>query len=141
VSGGPAGRRIPWSVVTENIPPASASGPETCLFCGIVAGDIPATVVHSTDATLAFRDINPKAPEHILVIPKAHHADLAALAGTDPVLAGDLLATVAAVAAAAGLADSGYRVIFNTGPDSGQEVAHVHAHVLGGAPLGPMVCR
>jgi histidine triad (HIT) family protein len=113
---------------------------DSCLFCAIVAGDIPATMVHESDATLAFRDINPKAPEHILVITKAHHADVGALTETDPVLAGQLLANAAAVAAGAGLTDGGYRLIFNTGPDSGQEVAHVHAHVLGGAPLGPMVC-
>jgi histidine triad (HIT) family protein len=125
--------------VTEKSPAASRS--EGCLFCGIVAGDIPATVVRESESTLAFRDINPKAPQHILVIPKAHYADVAALAGTDPVLAGELLAAVAEVAAGAGLADGGYRVIFNTGPNAGQEVAHVHAHVLGGAPLGPMVCR
>lgn len=115
---------------------------DTCLFCGIVAGDIPATVVHESESTLAFRDINPKAPEHILVITKSHHADVEALAETDPVLAGELLAAAAAVAAGAGLsgAGGGYRLIFNSGPNSGQEVAHVHAHVLGGAPLGPMVC-
>ena len=113
---------------------------DTCLFCGIVAGDIPATVVHETESTLAFRDINPKAPEHILVIPKAHYADVAALTATDPVLAGDLLAAAAQVAAGAGLVDGGYRLMFNTGRNAGQEVAHVHAHVLGGAPLGPMVC-
>lgn len=127
--------------MTEKTSPTPASGPDACLFCGIVAGDIPATVVHDSESVLAFRDIHPKAPQHILVIPKAHYADVAALAGTDPVLAGELLAAVAQVAAGAGLADRGYRVIFNTGPDSGQEVAHVHAHVLGGAPLGPMVCR
>jgi histidine triad (HIT) family protein len=113
---------------------------DTCLFCRIVAGELPATVVHEGDGTLAFRDINPKAPEHILVITKAHHPDVEALAETDPVLAGELLVAAAAVAAGAGLADGGYRIIFNTGPNSGQEVAHVHAHVLGGAPLGPMVC-
>ncbi len=114
---------------------------DTCLFCRIVAGEIPATVVHESDSTLAFRDINPKAPEHILVITKAHHADVGALAEADPVLAGQLLAAAGAVATGAGVAGSGYRIIFNTGPDSGQEVAHVHAHVLGGASLGPMVCR
>jgi histidine triad (HIT) family protein len=113
---------------------------DTCLFCGIVAGDIPATVVHESESTLAFRDINPKAPEHILVITKSHHPDVEALAETDPVLAGELLAAAAAVAAGAGLTAGGYRLIFNSGPNSGQEVAHVHVHVLGGAPLGPMVC-
>lgn len=111
-----------------------------CLFCRIVAGQIPATVVHETDTTLAFRDINPKAPIHVLIIPKAHVADLAALAESDRVLAGDVLAAVAAVAVAEGLDDSGYRTIFNSGPHGGQEVFHAHAHLLGGAPLGPMVC-
>jgi histidine triad (HIT) family protein len=110
-----------------------------CLFCRIVAGEIPADVVHETDATLAFRDISPKAPVHILVIPKAHHADVAALADADPALAGAVLATAGEVAKAAGLSDDGYRTIFNTGPHSGQEVFHAHAHVLGGRPLGPMV--
>jgi len=109
-----------------------------CLFCRIAAGEIPATVVHETDTTLAFRDIGPKAPVHVLVIPKAHHADVAALAEAAPALAGEVLAAIAAVAKAEGLED-GYRVIFNSGPHSGQEVAHVHAHVLGGRPLGPML--
>ena len=112
-----------------------------CLFCRIVAGEIPANVVHETATTLAFRDIGPKAPVHVLVIPKTHHADVAALAEADPALAGEVLAAVAAVATADGLTDDGYRVIFNTGPYGGQEVFHVHAHVLGGAPLGPMLAR
>ncbi|WP_238010311.1 histidine triad nucleotide-binding protein [Dactylosporangium sp. AC04546] len=110
-----------------------------CLFCRIVAGEIPATVVHETDETLAFRDIGPKAPVHVLVIPKEHFTDVAALAVADPGLAGKVLAACAAVAAAEGLTEDGYRVIFNAGPHSGQEVFHVHAHVLGGRPLGPMV--
>jgi len=112
-----------------------------CLFCRIVAGEIPANVVHETATTLAFRDIGPKAPVHVLVIPKTHHADVAALAEADPALAGEVLAAVAAVATADRLTDDGYRVIFNTGPYGGQEVFHVHAHVLGGAPLGPMLAR
>jgi histidine triad (HIT) family protein len=110
-----------------------------CLFCRIVAGEIPADVVHETDATLAFRDLTPKAPVHVLVIPKAHHPDAAALAEADPGLAGEVMAAATAVAKAAGLATDGYRTIFNSGPYAGQEVFHVHAHVVGGAPLGPMV--
>lgn len=109
-----------------------------CLFCKIVAGEIPATVVHQTDQTLAFRDISPKAPVHVLVIPKAHYANMADLAAADPGLAGQVLAAAAEVAKVEGLSDSGYRTLFNTGPDSGQEVFHVHAHVLGGRPLGGM---
>jgi histidine triad (HIT) family protein len=112
-----------------------------CLFCRIVAGEIPADVVHETETTLAFRDIGPKAPVHALVIPKAHHADIGALAEADPALAGEVLAAVDAVAKAGGLTDDGYRVIFNTGRYGGQEVFHAHAHVLGGAPLGPMLAR
>lgn len=112
-----------------------------CLFCKIAAGEIPAQVVHRTDTTLAFRDINPAAPVHVLVIPLAHYPDLPALAQADAVLAGQVMATVAEVAKAEGLADDGYRVIVNTGRHAGQEVRHVHAHVLGGAPLGPLLAR
>jgi histidine triad (HIT) family protein len=113
---------------------------DDCLFCRIVAKEIPATVVHETDTTLAFRDIGPKAPVHVLVIPKVHHANVAALAAADPGLAGEVLAAAGAVAELEGLRE-GYRLIANTGPHSGQEVDHVHFHVLGGAPLGPMLCR
>jgi histidine triad (HIT) family protein len=112
-----------------------------CLFCRIVRGEIPATVVRETEKTLAFRDINPQAPVHVLVIPKEHHADVVTLAKADPALAGEVLAAAAEVAEAEGLLPDGFRLIFNTGPHSGQEVFHVHAHVLGGAPLGPLVAR
>jgi len=106
-----------------------------CLFCAIVAGDIPATVVHDSARVLAFRDISPQAPVHVVVIPKEHHVDVAALASADPGLAGELLAAATQVAAAEGLADGGYRVVLNTGADGGQSVFHVHAHVLGGRAL------
>ncbi len=105
-----------------------------CLFCGFVSGAMQPDVVLETATTLAFRDINPQAPTHVLVVPKAHHRDLAALTRADPTLVGELFATVAAVAEDAGL-DSGYRVVLNTGPDAGQSVPHVHAHVLGGRGL------
>jgi histidine triad (HIT) family protein len=114
---------------------------DDCLFCRIASGAIPATVVHETDTVLAFRDIGPKAPVHVLVIPKAHHRDVAALAEADPALAGDLLTAVAEVSKSEGLRAGGYRVIFNSGDNGGQEVFHVHAHVVGGGPLGPMLCR
>jgi histidine triad (HIT) family protein len=110
-----------------------------CLFCRISAGEIPATVVHETDTTLAFRDIDPKAPVHVLVIPKDHHPDVAALTLADPAVAADVLAAAAAVAEAEGLRGDGYRLIFNSGRYAGQEVFHAHGHVLGGAPLGPML--
>lgn len=111
-----------------------------CLFCRIVAKEIPATVVHETDTTLAFRDISPKAAVHVLVIPKDHHRDVVTLAQADPRLAADVLATAAVVAEAEGLLAGGFRLIFNNGRWAGQEVFHVHAHVVGGQPLGPMVC-
>lgn len=110
-----------------------------CLFCRIVAGEIPATVVTETDTTLAFRDITPQAPTHVLVIPKEHYADVATLAFDDADLAGEVLAMAAEVADAEGLLGDGFRVIFNIGSYGGQEVFHAHAHVLGGKPLGPML--
>jgi histidine triad (HIT) family protein len=116
-------------------------GVSDCVFCKIAAGELPATVVHETATTVAFRDIAPHAPVHVLVVPRAHHPDLAALAAADPALAGEVLAAAAAVAEAEGLPADGYRTVFNTGRHAGQEVFHVHAHVLGGAPLGAMVGR
>lgn len=109
-----------------------------CVFCKIVAGELPSTVVHETETTLAFRDIAPNAPVDVLVIPKAHHPDLAALVAADPDLAAQVLAAAAAVAEVEGLTADGYRTVFNTGGHAGQVVFHVHAHVLGGGPLGPM---
>ena len=106
-----------------------------CLFCRIVAGEIPATVVAETERTLAFRDIAPKAPTHVLVIPKEHYADVATRAVADSALAGEVLATVADVAAAEGVDGTGFRVIFNTGASVGQTVFHAHAHVLGGVGM------
>jgi histidine triad (HIT) family protein len=105
-----------------------------CLFCKIVAGDVPATIVRETDTTVAFRDINPQAPTHVLVIPRAHHRDAAALAAEAPELCADILREAGQVAADEGIT-AGYRVVFNTGGGAGQTVWHVHAHVLGGRGL------
>lgn len=102
-----------------------------CLFCRIVAGDLPATIVHETDRVLAFRDISPQAPVHVVVIPKAHHADVSALAAADQDLAGELLAAAADVARLERL-EHGFRMVLNTGADGGQTVFHVHVHLLGG---------
>lgn len=104
-----------------------------CLFCRIVVGEIPAAVVRQTDSTVAFRDIEPQAPTHVLVIPKAHHADIGALTAADPVLAATLMADATEVAGELGLSD--YRLVLNTGASAGQSVFHVHAHVLGGRPM------
>jgi histidine triad (HIT) family protein len=106
-----------------------------CLFCSIVAGDIPATTVLETDRILAFRDIDPQAPTHVLVIPKSHFPDLAALAAADASLLGEVVTGADRVAAAEGIGAAGYRVVFNTGADAGQAVPHVHGHVLGGRSL------
>jgi histidine triad (HIT) family protein len=114
---------------------------DSCLFCRIVAGEIPATVVHETEHILAFRDITPKAPVHVLVISKEHHEDVGALAAADPAVAAEMLRVAAAIAEKEGVAESGYRLLFNIGPDSGREVFHVHGHVLGGRPLGALVGR
>jgi histidine triad (HIT) family protein len=107
---------------------------DECLFCKVVAGEVPATVVRDDPDTLAFRDIDPKAPVHVLVVPKAHHADMAAVLAADPALVARIHATAVAVAEAEGL-DGGYRMVANTGPDAGQSVHHAHLHLLGGRHL------
>ena len=108
-----------------------------CIFCSIVSGAIPATVVRLTERTLAFRDIAPQAPAHVLVVPRTHgYANAGELAAGDPGLAAELLREGAAVAAVEGLDRDGYRLVFNTGDYAGQTVYHVHLHVLGGEPLG-----
>lgn len=107
-----------------------------CLFCRVVAGTLPATVVHQTARVVAFRDIAPQAPTHVLVVPRDHHPDAAAMVAADPELAGVLLAEAARVAEQEGIDRTGYRIVLNTGPGAGQTVFHVHAHVLGGRPLG-----
>ncbi|MFF4185565.1 histidine triad nucleotide-binding protein [Streptomyces sp. NPDC001691] len=106
-----------------------------CLFCKIVSGDVPATVVRETETTVAFRDINPQAPTHVLVIPKVHHPDAASLAAAEPVILADVLREAGEVAREEKIDQSGYRVVFNTGSGAGQTVFHAHAHVLGGRGL------
>src|SRR5262245_32061651 len=106
-----------------------------CLFCRIVKGEIPADVVLENEACVAFRDINPQAPVHVLVVPRAHHRDLAAVATADPELTVRLVATCTEVAESEGLPQPGYRIVFNTGSGAGQTVFHAHGHVLGGRPM------
>jgi histidine triad (HIT) family protein len=103
-----------------------------CLFCRLVAGEIPADVLRRSDRTLAFRDVNPQAPTHVLVVTIEHHRDVAELVAADPGLAAELLGAASAVAAEQGLAATGYRVLTNVGRDAGQDIPHVHLHVLGG---------
>ena len=106
-----------------------------CLFCKIVAGEIPATIVYSDENVVAFRDINPHARVHVLVIPREHYQDVAETAAADPALVGAMIAGARSVAASEAIEKSGYRLIFNTGPDAGQTVFHAHLHLLGGEPL------
>ena len=103
----------------------------SCLFCRIAAGEIPADVVLRNNDVVAFRDVNPQAPVHVLVIPIEHHANVTELSAKAPHLASKLIDAAAAVARSEGLDDQ-YRLVFNTGADVGQSVFHVHAHVLGG---------
>ena len=105
-----------------------------CLFCKIVEGEVPGDLVHVTERTVAFRDVNPQAPLHVLVVPREHHPDAAALAAADPAAAAELLTTAAAVATAEGHHD--YRLVFNTGAGVGQSVFHVHLHALAGRSMG-----
>jgi histidine triad (HIT) family protein len=108
---------------------------EDCLFCKIAAGEIDSEIVHEDDRCVAFRDINPQAPTHILVIPRRHIDGIATAQADDQELLGHLLLTVAEVAEDEGLADDGYRTVINWGRDGGMEVAHLHIHVLGGRAM------
>jgi histidine triad (HIT) family protein len=105
---------------------------EDCLFCAIVAGQIPATTVREDADTLAFADVDPQAPTHVLVVPKHHYRDLTEL-GADPAAAAAVLRGILGVVEHLGL--DAYRTVFNTGATAGQSVFHVHAHVLAGRPM------
>jgi len=104
-----------------------------CIFCKVVAGEIPATVVKRKDGLLAFKDVNPQAPTHLLVVPTVHVASLNDV--KDPTLLGSLLTFARDVAREAGLGERGYRVVVNTNVDGGQTVFHLHLHVLGGRAM------
>ena len=105
-----------------------------CLFCRIVAGEIPSDIVHTDYDVIAFRDIAPRAPTHVLVIPRRHIPDVHSLTDADGDLLAKLFGVVRRVADAAGL-ERGYRVVTNVGPESGQTVFHLHLHLLGGRPM------
>jgi histidine triad (HIT) family protein len=107
-----------------------------CLFCLIVAGLVPSTKVHEDDAVLAIRDIAPRAPTHILVMPRTHIPSVSDLAPADGELLGRIFGTIAEVARAEGIAGGGYRVIANVGTWGGQTVDHLHFHLMGGRPFG-----
>jgi histidine triad (HIT) family protein len=108
-----------------------------CLFCGIVAGEVPAEIVYETDTTVAFKDIAPAAPLHVLVVPRRHITDASVVTSDDGDVLADMVMAARAVAEAAGLADPdrGYRLVFNVGPDALNSVPHLHLHVMGGEKL------
>jgi histidine triad (HIT) family protein len=103
-----------------------------CLFCRIVAGDIPTSRVHEDDRVIAIRDIDPKAPTHVLVLPRAHVESVAWIGPEDEALVGHLVGVAAAVARREGIEDAGFRLVVNAGADGGQTVPHLHVHLLGG---------
>jgi histidine triad (HIT) family protein len=107
-----------------------------CLFCRIVRGEIPATEVYRNEHVMAFRDITPVAPHHMLIIPLKHIASLSDLQPADTGIAGHILLAARNVAEAAGILDSGYRLVFNSGTDALQSVFHMHAHLIGGIRMG-----
>lgn len=111
---------------------------QDCIFCKIGRGEAPSTFLHQDDRCFVVRDIHPKAPTHLLVIPLRHVTAVAGLAAGDEPLVGHLLTVAGQAAKREGLADSGYRMVVNQGADGGQEVAHLHVHVLGGRRLGAM---
>jgi histidine triad (HIT) family protein len=106
-----------------------------CVFCKIAARQIPADVVYESDTVVAFRDLTPQAPTHVLVIPRSHYPNAAALAEGEPATAAHLFDTAREIAASEGL-DNGYRLVFNTGADAHQTVFHAHMHLLGGRAMG-----
>jgi histidine triad (HIT) family protein len=106
-----------------------------CLFCKIVAGQIPATIVFQDDHVVAFKDITPRAPTHVLIVPRRHVASLNDLGADDDALVGEMVRAAAAIATEQGLADRGYRTVFNCNADAGQTVFHIHLHLLGGRTM------
>jgi len=106
-----------------------------CLFCSIVSGDIEATVVRTGERTIAIRDINPQAPVHVLIMPREHIESVAGLTPAHADLLVEIVQMAQWIASAEGVAESGYRLVANTGRDGGQTVAHLHVHLLGGRPM------
>lgn len=106
-----------------------------CLFCKVIAGQIPAAIVHRDDTLVAFRDINPQAPLHLLIVPTRHIASLDDLSAEDDALVGSMCRRAAALAREHGYGERGYRTVFNTNRDAGQSVFHIHLHLLAGRPL------
>lgn len=108
---------------------------DNCLFCKILAGEIPADIVYESDTAIAFRDINPQAPTHVLVIPRKHIATINDIEADDQAIVGSLYSAAREIAESEGLADAGYRAVMNCNEGAGQTVFHLHLHVLGGRQL------
>lgn len=108
---------------------------EECLFCRIIAGELPSDIVYQDEDFLAFRDIEPQAPKHVLIVPKTHIASLAQLAEEQQGLVGRLVVLAKNLAEKEGIAKSGYRLVINCGPEGGQLVSHLHLHLIGGRRL------
>ncbi len=113
---------------------------DDCLFCKIIKKEIPSKVVYEDDTVLAFRDINPVAPVHILVIPKKHIGSVVELTNEDEAVVGKIYTIINKIAKQEGIVEKGFRVIVNCGEDGGQEVKHLHFHLLGGKKLGTKIC-
>ena len=114
---------------------------EDCLFCKIIKGDIPSTKVYEDEFVYAFKDINPEAPVHILVVPKKHIKSMNEIEETDENLIGKIFFAIKKIAQEQGVAEQGYRVISNCGKDAGQTVMHLHFHILGGRKLGEKILK
>ena len=112
---------------------------ENCIFCKIIKGEIPSTKVYEDEEILAFNDINPAAPIHVLVIPKKHIKSLAEMEDEDEKIVGKIYKVINEIAEKQGFKDNGYRVIVNCGKDGGQEVGHLHFHLLAGKQLGEKI--
>jgi histidine triad (HIT) family protein len=106
-----------------------------CLFCKVAAGEVPASVVFQNDHVVAFKDITPRAPTHVLIVPRRHIATLNELSPEDDALVGEMVRAAAAIAKEQGLSERGYRTVFNCNADAGQTVFHIHLHLLGGRPM------
>lgn len=106
-----------------------------CLFCKIISGEIPGSIVYQDDRVVAFNDINPQAPTHVLIVPRRHIPSLNDLAPGDDQIVGELVRRAAAIAKARGIDGGGYRAVFNTNRDAGQTVFHIHLHLIGGRSL------
>ena len=112
---------------------------ENCLFCKIVKGEVPSTKIYENEEIYAFKDINPATPVHILVIPKKHYENVLYIKNEDKEIFGEIFASINKIAKNLNVAENGFRVISNCGEDAGQEVKHLHFHLLAGTKMGPKI--